>query len=308
MVEVLCLERRELVSKRERRRLCTMAVLDNGSGMDALTLRMALQFGNGTRLGDRTGIGRFGMGLPNASISQARRVDVWSWQNGPDNAIRTFIDLGEIESGTMREVPRPEHNPLPIEWRALSSHIGQSGTLVVWSELDLDRLTWKSAGHTLHNTERVVGRIYRRFIMDGKATIRLFAMEEGSGEALHDRSAVFDDPLYLTPSPSMPAPFNAQPMFVHVFDDEHDIEYGGKVHRVTVRYSVATPDTVTEAGTQDRGQTGYGRHARGNIGVSVLRAGREITLDQGWCIGYDARERWWGAEVEFPPSLDERSA
>jgi len=40
--------------------------------------------------------------------------------------------------------------------------------------------------------------------MDGKVTIRLFAMEEGSGEALHDRPAVFDDPLYLTPSPSMP--------------------------------------------------------------------------------------------------------
>ena len=118
MVEVLCLERREFVSERTRRRLCKMAVLDNGSGMDALTLRMALQFGNGTRLGDRTGIGRFGMGLPNASISQARRVDVWSWQNGPDNAIRTFIDLGEIESGTMRDVPRPEHSPLPDEWRA----------------------------------------------------------------------------------------------------------------------------------------------------------------------------------------------
>jgi hypothetical protein len=49
----------------------------------------------------------------------------------------------------------------------------------------------------------------------------------------------------------------------------------------------------------------YGRHARGNIGVSVLRAGREIMLDQGWCIGYDPVERWWGAEVEFPPSLDE---
>ena len=28
-------------------------------------------------------------------------------------------------------------------------------------------------------------------------------------------------------------------------------------------------------------------------------------LDQGWCIGYDPRERWWGAEVEFPPALDE---
>ena len=28
-------------------------------------------------------------------------------------------------------------------------------------------------------------------------------------------------------------------------------------------------------------------------------------LDDGWCIGYDPRERWWGAEIEFPPTLDE---
>ena len=48
-----------------------------------------------------------------------------------------------------------------------------------------------------------------------------------------------------------------------------------------------------------------GKHAASNIGVSVLRARREIMLDHGWCIGYDPRERWWGAEVEFPPQLDE---
>lgn len=305
MVEVLCIERRELVSKRERRRLDRVAVIDNGSGMDTVTLRKALQFGNGTRLNDRSGIGRFGMGLPNASISQARRVDVWTWQNGADNAIHTYIDLEEIGKGSMRDVPDPKHEPVPGDWRGLSDGLGQSGTLVIWSNLDTDRLTWKSASHTLHNTERVVGRIYRRFIMNGSVTIRLFAKEEGSEESLYDRPAVFDDPLYLSPSPVVPEPFNEKPMFEHVFDDPQEIEYGGEVHTVKVRYSVAKQDTVTEAGTKDRGHTKYGRHAAGNLGVSVLRAGREIMLDQGWCNGYDPRERWWGAEVEFPPSLDE---
>jgi len=305
MVEVMCIEKRELVSTRERRRLHKIAVLDNGMGMDSLTLRKALQFGNGTRLDDRTGIGRFGMGLPNASISQTRRVEVWSWQNGLDNALYTYIDLAEIGAGTMRDVPEPMHDAVPDEWRDLSKSIGHNGTLVVWSALELDRLTWKSAGHTLHNTERVVGRIYRRFIMDESVTIRLFAKEVESDEPLHDRAAVFDDPLYLTASPAMWEPFDTKPMFEHAFDAPQEIEFGGKVHKVMVRYSVASPDTVTEAGTQDRGQTKYGRHAAGNIGVSVLRAGREIMLDQGWCIGYDPRERWWGAEVEFPPTLDE---
>src|SRR5262245_34093538 len=51
-----------------------VAVLDDGTGMDTATLRRALQFGGSMRFGDRNGLGRFGMGLPNASVSQARRV------------------------------------------------------------------------------------------------------------------------------------------------------------------------------------------------------------------------------------------
>ena len=112
-------------------------------------------------------------------------------------------------------------------------------------------------------------------------------------------------PLYLVASPNLPPPFDTKPMFEHVFDDEEQIKYGDKVHSVTVRYSVASENTISEAGTVDRGKTKYGKHAARNIGVSVLRAGREIMLDHGWCIGYDPRERWWGAEVEFPPDLDE---
>ena len=44
-------------------------------------LSSALQFGGSDRFDDRSGMGRFGMGLPNSSLSQARRVDVYSWRN-----------------------------------------------------------------------------------------------------------------------------------------------------------------------------------------------------------------------------------
>ena len=305
MIEVLCIERREKVRTRERLRLWKIAVLDNGSGMDVQTLRKALQFGNGTRLDDRTGIGRFGMGLPNASISQAERVDVWSWQNGPENAIWSFIDLGKIKADEMKEVPNPEHDPVPEPWRGFSDHIEQHGTLVVWSNLDFERLTWKRAERALIRTEEIVGRVYRRFIADGSVTIRLYAVEDGNKNAITDREAEINDPLYLTPMRPLPSPFDARSMFTHVFDDSQDIEYKEETHTVTVRYSVASEDTISEAGTAERGRTVYGKHAAKNIGVSVLRAGREIMLDHGWCIGYDPRERWWGAEVEFPPQLDE---
>jgi len=304
VIEVLCFQKRERIQQRERSRISQIAVLDNGAGMESATMRMALQFGNGRYLRDRSGIGRFGMGLPNASISQAGRVEVWSWQNGPDNALYSYLDIHQIGSGEMQVVPEPVHDPVPDEWRDISEHISTSGTLVVWSDLDIHRLTWKSAKATLLNTERLAGRIYRRFIMDGSVRIRLFAQEKG-GEIIYDEEATFDDPLYLQASPLVPPPFDKEPMFEPAFDEEQKIEYDDAVHTVRVRYSVAKSQTVELAGTQNRGDMPYGQHAKRNIGLSVMRAGRELILDQGWCIGYDPRERWWGAEVEFPPALDE---
>ena len=304
VIELLCLQKRERIRQRERARLSKIAVLDNGFGMNYDVLRIALQFGNGSHLEDRSGIGRFGMGLPNASISQAGRVEVWSWQNGSDNALYTYLDVSEIESGEMQFVPDPTHRLVPDEWRTISDHFSNSGTLVVWSKLESHRLTWKSARATLMNTERLAGRIYRRFIADGTIQIRLFAKDE-EGDVVYDEEAAFDDPLYLDPTPLVPAPFDQEAMFDHVFDDTQPIDFNDGTHEVHVRYSVAKAKTVELAGTRNRGQMPYGEHARRNMGVSVVRAGRELTLDQGWCIGYDPRERWWGAEVEFPPALDE---
>jgi hypothetical protein len=40
------------------------------------------------------------------------------------------------------------------------------------------------------------------------------------------------------------------------------------------------------------------------VGVSVVRAGRELELDESWAQKR-ATERWWGVEIEFPPTLDD---
>ena len=166
-VSLFCFEETEQLEHRTRRRVKRIAVLDNGEGMDPDVLGQALQFGNGTRLADRSGIGRFGMGLPNASISQARKVDVWTWQNGPANAMRTYLDVDRIQNRELTYVPPPEHASIPPEYTNLAGALGRTGTLVVWSELDPTRLTWRGAKATLTNTEQLVGRIHRRFIDNG---------------------------------------------------------------------------------------------------------------------------------------------
>ena len=158
-VELLCGEKKELLAQRKRSRIHQIALLDNGRGMNAAVLRLALQFGNGTYLEEdkHTGIGRFGMGLPSSSVSQCQRVDVWSWQEGVDNALYTYLDLEEIKKRKLTEVPEPESRLVPEIWHQASGNFGKTGTLVVWSQID--RCIWKTGSAIIDNSEFVIGRM-----------------------------------------------------------------------------------------------------------------------------------------------------
>ena len=303
-IELICVESQEQVNQRSRKRISAIGVLDNGDGMSPETLRLALQFGNGTHLNDRKGIGRFGMGLPNSSISQCRRLEVWTWQNGPDNAMYSYLDVNEIEDRYLFSVPSPSHKPLPEEWKERSHSIGTSGTLILWSNFDQHRLTWKHARATLENTETIVGRMYRKFIDDGRISIQLLAFLDD--QSTYNENVRVNDPLYLMLDSSTPHPFDEEAMFQSWGNEDEvfSIDYNGQEHEVTVRMSWARPETVPDD-KSDRGSKPYGKHAAKNVGLSIVREGRELDLDPAWANSYDPTERWWGAEVEFPSALDE---
>ena len=305
-VNVICIEEYRKISSRSRRRMNAIGILDNGHGMSPETLRLALQFGNGTHLMDRKGIGRFGMGLPNSSISQCRRVEVWTWQSGPDNAMYAYLDVDEIEGRKMLAVPKPKHRPLPEEWRTRSDNIQTTGTLVLWTNFDDHRLTWRGASATLRNTESLVGRMYRKFINDGLLTIRLLTFLDNKEDPDTDNTVRINDPLYLMQNSSTPAPYDHEPMFQRWGEDDEvfEIEYDGATHKVIVRMSWAREDTVPDD-KSTRGAKPYGKHAAKNIGLSIVREGRELDLDPAWTNSYDPIDRWWGVEVEFPSTLDE---
>jgi hypothetical protein len=300
-VEVLCVDRYQLVNKRKRRQLDEIAVYDNASGMDSKILRDALQFGNGTRLTRerQKGIGKFGMGLPNASISQCSKLEVWSWQNG--KCYHTFLDVEQIEEGALKEVPEPTPGTIPERWReVIRDPVGDHGTLVVWTQLD--RVTWKGSKALLENSEFLVGRIYRYFLEEGKARIRLAAFEEEEGglASRYDKDVRPNDPLYLMRGTSAPAPYDTEPAFDLLGTQPIQVGYHGKDHTVTIRYSVsrATP-------RQQGGNSLIGRDVARNQGVSVVRANRELELNNSFDSRSDPRDRWWGIEVLFDPDLDD---
>lgn len=309
-VQLLCADRETQVEQRSRKRLHEVAVLDDGCGMDAATLQIALQFGNGTHLNSdqQHGMGRFGMGLPSASISQCQRVDVWSWTDGVESALHSYIDLPEINAGRMRVLAAPTRKSLPKVWRKAAGEkaFGKSGTLVVWS--NVDRVLWRTSKALIDNSEELIGRMYRYWIDDERVAIVLKSfLYDDPGRITQEREAKPNDPLYLMANTSCPEPFASKPMF-KPFPSEGDNEvkitvgFRGEQHVVTIKLSIASEEARSGDGT---GSRPYGQHAARNAGVSVVRARRELELDPAWTTTYDPRERWWGVEVSFEPGLDE---
>ena len=314
LVELLCADEEVFAEQRTRRRMSQVAVLDNGNGMDATTLQRALQFGNGywAEAEQHEGMGRFGMGLPSASVSQCRKVEVWSWQGNPDDALYSHIDLEEIEKGRMSEVPTPEPTPIPDLWReASASGFADSGTLVVWSEID--RCLWRTSKALIDNSEELIGRMYRYWIDRGEVRIRLASFLLNDPTTMQsDVEARPNDPLYLMEHTSCPEPFADKPMFrpfpsPEAYEVTMKVRFRDEDHEVKIRLSMATEEARADDPEDGReaGSRPHGAHARRNIGVSVVRAGRELELDQGWTSPSEARERWWGVEVSFEPGLDD---
>ena len=111
-------------------------ILDDGAGMGAEELDRAMRLGERNPLEVRSthDLGRFGMGLKTASLSQCRRLTVASRQNGQTHCLRW--DLDEIAK-------RQDDGWYLLEGAAEGSaeslHILDStpqGTLVLWEVLD----------------------------------------------------------------------------------------------------------------------------------------------------------------------------
>jgi anti-sigma regulatory factor (Ser/Thr protein kinase) len=156
-----------------------VSVRDNGCGMDPFTLRHALRFGGSTRFGDRSGLGRYGMGLPNASLSQAKRVTVYTWQQSPkpkgerrkagsappERVYMSYLDVDEIVRGEMTDVPRPEVVRTPP-----AECVGPSGTLVLWTLCD--RLDNRRISTVVRKLEAELGRRFRHYLWKNRSAMR----------------------------------------------------------------------------------------------------------------------------------------
>ncbi len=304
-IKLVCIED----SNNGRRNLSEIAVIDNGNGMDKDTLELSLGFGNGTHLTaeNQDGIGKFGMGLPNSSISQCKKVEVYTWQNNGD-VLYSYLDLDEITNNGLEEVPEPAQKNVPNEFKEYIN--GESGTLVLWSKID--RCMWKTAKSIFKHSEFIIGRMYRYFIQDNAVSIEMIAKTENGQLSLSNtgnNNFKANDPIYLMNKTSCPKPFENNAMFKKWEGEGYEIKFkvnhNNSQHEVSIKFTYAKEDSRDVKKYGNAGSAPHGKHAQQNVGVSIVRANRELDLDTKWTIQHDVTERWWGVEVNFPPSLDD---
>lgn len=113
-----------------------VAIIDDGGGMSAADTRDAMRLAGKSSRSDREthDLGRFGLGLKTASISQCRDLTVVSKHNGVVHGYRWDLDY-LIEKGTwsLLQLSEDECERLP-EFAELATK--STGTLVVWRKLD----------------------------------------------------------------------------------------------------------------------------------------------------------------------------
>ena len=306
-VELLVQEHEVQLTTRKGYRIQEIAVIDNGTGMDAETLAEALCFGGRTVGPGIRKIGKYGFGLPTSSVSQCKRVDVWSWQQGVKAAEHAYLDTEEIQEGTQLEVTTDQQPP-PEAWISRTKSSSDTGTLVIWSKID--RITMR-AETIFRHLEEEIGRIYRHYIDGGELRIRMAAFRGGNGDPREDAEVRPNDPLYLMAPSNTPEKWGNEPMFTlhHEETKQLVVDENGRTETVDIRYSIAKLDALGTLGSLP-GNTNYGAHARRNMGVSVVRENREVVLDDSM-LNTEAggtglpQNRWWGCEVKFGAGCDD---
>ena len=154
-----------------------VCILDDGAGMNADELLNAMRHGSRSPSDLRAehDLGRFGLGLKTASMSQCRRLTVVSRKDG---VMRGMVwDLDEVaraEDWVISELDEADLADVPEVERLLGQ---ESGTLVVWQKLD--RVAADDAGDGKVFSERMakvephLAMVFHRFMSDRPKPLRI---------------------------------------------------------------------------------------------------------------------------------------
>lgn len=254
--------------------------IDNGKAMAEDELNLALQFGGSSRFNSRDQLGRYGMGLPNSSLSQCKHVEVVTWKKKGQFLIN-HLDIDEIIDNNLSTLPSPTFSKecsLPIR--------STTGTIVRWRKCD--RLSFKYLKSLIKHIQFELGRIFR------------YALWRGVSIKVCGEKIIPFDPLFLRNGSNM---IGGIPYGVEL---RYPVKIPGREANtsvVRVRFVELPVDEWAKLSNEDKRKNLITK----NAGVTILRAEREI--DYGWFFMGEKRKEnyddWWRCEISFSPELDE---
>lgn len=187
----------------------TIAVVDDGDGMNAAELVAAMRFGSRDPRLDRVAgdLGRFGLGMKTASLSQCRRMTVASLHEG--EFATAVWDIDECERRGTWWLSRPPIESIPDNLVRELTEQG-NGTAVIWD--GLDRLSTGKRGDGAAELDRVMSlaadhlaMMFHRFLagemggdfdisINGRSLERLDPFLEGHarGQTLHAETFIVE--------------------------------------------------------------------------------------------------------------------
>lgn len=151
-----------------------VAICDDGYGMSSEELFDAMKYGSEQKRAGRSesDLGRFGLGLKSASLSQCRKLTVASKKNGHISAY--VWDLDVVEQKKDWYIIECTENQIKeingITWLEINEH----GTIVVWENFDLLEKSTGSVYSALtkyqESVDNYLSLIFHRFLNRPKST------------------------------------------------------------------------------------------------------------------------------------------
>jgi hypothetical protein len=274
---------------------------DNGHGMTPDLLHKCLKLGHSSRFNDRSGIGRFGVGMTLGAIHECKRIEVYSKTTSSEWHY-TYLDLDEIKNGELEYLPAPQIKKPNYQ---IAEYIDKSGTLVIWSKYDKQREKFETI---VSESEFWMGRTFRKFIWGeakdyDKITITINGIQVKAFDPL------FVNKAYTGFENEEPADL-LSPQKIAWNIPEEDLR--GKSLKSDIIINISL---LPELYRRDSGKGGdsFARERKidENEGISILRNDREVFFgilphapELGSSEADQMVNRFIGCEISFSAELD----
>jgi len=213
-------------------------VTDDGRGMDHIELRDAMRLGSRNPLHERapTDLGRFGLGLKTASLSQCRRLTVASKQAPGSDLVRRWdlehLARSEVEGWQLLKTSSPGS-----ELRASVPEELPHGTVVLWEVLDRIVGTADVADQRIHrhfqalieDVETHLAMVFHRYLDGNRPRLKIFV--NGQSVAGWDPFLERHPATDSTPDEPIQLPRLDEPIVFRGFVLPHKDRLSDKEHR-----------------------------------------------------------------------------